>query len=165
MKLIQLCRAILVAKKFSHGSFDTILPSFFCFVVAQYIAQGLFRSRTIAVDVHGGIQVRQGRQTKRLRLPQETKRRPGHGRRLQGSTERLLYVQALAAQYADPDPWDTGLLECYRAVVETTQKDFIDNSDWQILYDTNDTTTIARNTFAWKLRPIAISKTTKYKEI
>ena len=108
--------------------------------------------------------MRQGRQTKCLRLPQETKRRPGHGRRLQGTTERLLYVQALAAQHADPDPRDTGLLKCYSAVVETTQKDFIDNSDWQILYET-DTTTIPRKIFPLKLRPIAISKTTKYKEI
>ena len=150
--------------KNSHAVLSIQFFLSFSILLLYNLAQGLFRSRTVAFDVHGGIQVRQGRQTKCLRLPQETKRRPGHGRRLQGTTERLLYVQALAAQHADPDPRDAGLLICYSAVVETTQKDFIDTSDWQILYET-DTTTIPRKTFAWKLRPIVTSETIKYKEI
>ena len=46
------------------------------------VAQGLFGSRTIAADLHAGIQVRQGRQAKRVRLSQETKRWSDHGRYL-----------------------------------------------------------------------------------
>ena len=55
--------------------------------------------------------MRQGRQEQRLRLPQETKRGPGHGRRLQGPAERLLHVQTFHAQHAHEDPWDEGLLD------------------------------------------------------
>jgi hypothetical protein len=44
-------------------------------------------------------------------LPQETKRGPGDGRRLQGPAECILYVQAFPAQHAHEDPRDEGLLE------------------------------------------------------